>query len=667
LYLTSDTKVLKLTEARLLTDLVETYVNPVKNTTTSKLEVADENRGLYIADLTDKDNANATTNITTLNIAGGGLGYNSYKLLERFYNAAGKNSSVTRKVSLTDVQWSPYTLVEDTEAEYDTNSQYYIDNGHFGLEPYTYSTATDWQLNLNNKVIYLYDPEVSGIQFNEANEPTNITSPELFKNIGENASYMQNLSGDNIPNITGIVYINNDEEIDEGDIQSEYQDKYPNLTFFFKTVKKGYSARFIIQQGTTQTLVGSQKISNDKYSEDIFFAKPSFSLSELKDYMPNYNFLGWATDAEGTNMVMTWTALKPDDGTTQSAQTIETDLWDTLRLTKDQSDYTFYAIYTIKQYVARFYDGDMVTYNDVIVDDGSLLYAPESFIPTLDDSKLDLEVTYAHTGWRKLNLNETPSDLTTGVATDLSKGLPLSGYTRFAPIFKQASVYDNVLSESLFNVTDNGTNVTINLKEDIKLSGKITLPIVAGGKPVGILGSSALSSESKSTIGITHVFWAKGDRQITTISNRALYRLSSMVYFEMPESVTSLDTYAFNGCSKLFSYNGVAQTDVDKWFSHLVEIKSSCFVGCSSFLSELNLPGCLMVIGSQAFRNLRTITKLTFGGSGDDSQLSEVGGNAFQNLELTSLTYYSTKSDVEWDGFISQAGCSYGTLNRLKP
>jgi hypothetical protein len=74
-----------------------------------------------------------------------------------------------------------------------------------------------------------------------------------------------------------------------------------------------------------------------------------------------------------------------------------------------------------------------------------------------------------------------------------------------------------------------------------------------------------------------------------------------------------------------------------------------------------------MVIGSQAFRNLRTITKLTFGGSGDDSQLSEVGGNAFQNLELTSLTYYSTKSDVEWDGFISQAGCSYGTLNRLKP
>jgi hypothetical protein len=183
LYLTDETKVLKLTEARLLTDLVDTYVNPVKNKSTSKLEVAEENRGLYIANLTDKDNANATTNITTLNIAGGGLGYNSYVLLEKYYNAAGKNPNVTRKVSLTSVQWSPYSLVEDTESEYDVNSTYYVDNGHFGLEPYTYSTPDDWQLNLNNKVIYLYDPDVSGISLGEDNEPTNITTSELFENL----------------------------------------------------------------------------------------------------------------------------------------------------------------------------------------------------------------------------------------------------------------------------------------------------------------------------------------------------------------------------------------------------------------------------------------------------------------------------------------------------
>jgi hypothetical protein len=79
----------------------------------------------------------------------------------------------------------------------------------------------------------------------------------------------------------------------------------------------------------------------------------------------------------------------------------------------------------------------MTTYYDVIVDDGSLLYAPGgSFVPYLDDSDLELEKTYAHSGWRKLNINETTTDVTTGTATDLSKGLLISGYTRFAPLFK---------------------------------------------------------------------------------------------------------------------------------------------------------------------------------------------------------------------------------------
>jgi hypothetical protein len=119
LYLTSETTTLKLTEARLLKNLVTEYHNPVKNSITGKLEVAEADQGLYIADLTDKDNDNATTKITTLNIAGGGLGYNSYKLLEKFYWASSSNRNVERKVSLTDVQWSPYSLIEDTETEYD--------------------------------------------------------------------------------------------------------------------------------------------------------------------------------------------------------------------------------------------------------------------------------------------------------------------------------------------------------------------------------------------------------------------------------------------------------------------------------------------------------------------------------------------------------------------
>jgi hypothetical protein len=92
LHLTSETKVLTLTEARMLTDLVRQYRYPTKDSITGKLVVADDNKGLYIANLTDKNNNTATTNLTQLEINGGGLGYNSYELLDRYYHAA-KNTN----------------------------------------------------------------------------------------------------------------------------------------------------------------------------------------------------------------------------------------------------------------------------------------------------------------------------------------------------------------------------------------------------------------------------------------------------------------------------------------------------------------------------------------------------------------------------------------------
>ena len=82
----------------MLTNLIKTYKNPVLDKVTNKL-VAD--KGLYITNLTDKINAlyingsssgtandYVSTNLTTFSLDGGKLGYNSYELLERFYNAS---------------------------------------------------------------------------------------------------------------------------------------------------------------------------------------------------------------------------------------------------------------------------------------------------------------------------------------------------------------------------------------------------------------------------------------------------------------------------------------------------------------------------------------------------------------------------------------------------
>jgi hypothetical protein len=49
-----------------------------------------------------------------------------------------------------------------------------------------------------------------------------------------------------IPTITGIIYVANDEPVDEFYIRNEIQTKYPHLKFFFKTVTPAYTARFLL-------------------------------------------------------------------------------------------------------------------------------------------------------------------------------------------------------------------------------------------------------------------------------------------------------------------------------------------------------------------------------------------------------------------------------------
>jgi hypothetical protein len=115
-------------------------VYPELNSTTGKLVVADENRGLYIKGLTD-GGENPTTKIKSLNIQGGNLGYYSYKLLKDYITASLKSlKSTSKTVNMTDVQWSPYVRIEDTETVYDDSETYYIDNEHFGLKEYEFTT-----------------------------------------------------------------------------------------------------------------------------------------------------------------------------------------------------------------------------------------------------------------------------------------------------------------------------------------------------------------------------------------------------------------------------------------------------------------------------------------------------------------------------------------------
>jgi hypothetical protein len=121
--------------------------------------------------------------------------------------------------------------------------------------------------------------------------------------------------------------------------------------------------------------------------------------------------------------------------------------------------------------------------------------------------------------------------------------------------------------------------------------------------------------------------------------------MSSLKYFEMPSTVTSIEGYGFNGCPLLFK--GAAQSYIDNWFSHITNIGGRAFINCDSFPDTVNFPGCLTVIGTRAFASLGTLSNITFGGEGDESLLDagQCGEEIFDGVTFDKITIYTKKDE----------------------
>jgi len=86
----------------------------------------------------------------------------------------------------------------------------------------------------------------------------------MFRVFAQNSELFRTDENNIVPNITGIIYINNTEEneVNEIDIRNNLQPKFPNLTFFFKHVKSAFTAKFLLMDADegedgTYTLIGS--------------------------------------------------------------------------------------------------------------------------------------------------------------------------------------------------------------------------------------------------------------------------------------------------------------------------------------------------------------------------------------------------------------------------
>ena len=553
LYLTNRTNYLSLIEANLLTKLITNYVYPEKNSITGKLEILDENRGLYIQGLTDAEEGKEKTEIRTFDIRGGNLGYNSYKLLRKYVSAS-KNSKLDLSnciINLNNIQWSPYRLLTDTKTTLDPERKsYYRDNGHFQLIAIPKNQVNKiTKSDIKNNQIYYLDT-ING----DNDSHSVIIDYNLLIDVYNNYRGLNT----NKPEISGVVYIKNNNQIDESIIQSELQNKYPDLTIFVENVKQECSAKFILEKEDIdgvliQEVLKIQKLSS---SSDKFFDDPTNSSSEtyisfgsLQEKMPTYDFKGWEDDT-GELVITVGKNVNEEDVVLKNT-------WNSLSLQPDKIDYIFKARFERKSYTITFVNGDRVI-NDSTVKKvfnyGERITVPEEFyyfnnteVSDLPEGEDPLEWTWRQTGWADKD----------GVKIDLTKQLAYAD-REFYAIGEPISVYNNILindsTHKYYDIINSDGELSFAMTDLAKnLKGKITLPTTYNGQPITRIKYSQVNPSAAVGIqvnpNITAIFFApKDSNKISVIDDYAFILDSGLEYFQFSDCLKKIGTKAFYQC-----------------------------------------------------------------------------------------------------------------------
>ena len=161
-------------------------------------------------------------------------------------------------------------------------------------------------------------------------------------------------------------------------------------------------------------------------------------------------------------------------------------------------------------------------------------------------------------------------------------------------------------------------------------------------------------------------------QSVTTIQIGAFNGCSSLTSITIPSSITSMERLAFSGCSGTLtvncnipdynysnSYSVETYSYIDSsnspffgssfssitFGNNVTSIGSNAFCVCSS-ITSLSLPSSLTTIGSGAFRKCYGITSITIPNS-----VTSIGDDAFKNCNLTSVTLPSSLTSIGDDAF----------------
>ncbi|MBO4697961.1 MAG: leucine-rich repeat protein, partial [Lachnospiraceae bacterium] len=179
--------------------------------------------------------------------------------------------------------------------------------------------------------------------------------------------------------------------------------------------------------------------------------------------------------------------------------------------------------------------------------------------------------------------------------------------------------------------------------ESLTLTARWEIPfIVENGMIVGI---SDYVRETFTEIEIPSVFEGT---TITTIGNRALVDYAKLKTIVIPDSVTTIRQYAFNGCTGLTSVtlgNGVTA------------IGDSAFRNCSA-LASFTIPDCVTSIGENAFNGCSSLTSVAIGNG-----VTSIGRYAFYGCSgLTSVTIPDSVTSIGQSTFTGCSGLTSVTI-----
>lgn len=615
--------------------------------------------GLYIDGLTSvvgNVTSSARTKIGTIDIAGGNMDYDSYYLLKTLVDIKKiiqNDASITDydgnlRISLSDVNWSPYRMVEAGEPKV-TTSVYKKLTDHYTFESYDANSVNDatWAKDTLNGKIYQYDAALFNANQTAIRDlsllDTFINSyksdENYFRNLQEHADNRNTLAY-----LSGNVFINNVTPIDETLLKNEYIDKYyPDLKIFVNTVTPSYIAKFI----EIQNEQGLEKTWDTlKYSTSV----KSPEMTSVRPYKLNYDFIGWSLDPTATKAeecITDFTTLKFADA--------------------PNGIFTFYAIYKITSYEINYdVDGEITT---KVCTHGTLIQEPD-FIPSMNDSGLGLTETHSFIGWTqdptKAGVHEDLEEIAEFLVTPSS--IVATEPLDFYACFTIKSVYENVLADEYLVFTPYQGGWSVGLTTDIQVGGKVTLPVTHEGSPVlKVTGGQSNTADlynapngmSQNT-ALTHIFWEKPEEaRVVEVGAYAFKDCTNFVHFEVPQSLTTISEYAFANVKKMAT---------DTWGGSIKIIKNNAFDTVEFALENgtqtLYLTGTIEELRDSAFSYIRNVKAVQIGGPGDPSKLTTYNPSTpvfsqstWIQPHITTVTIYTNNvNDSRWDTIVSDLG-----------